>query len=206
MSLVQTPDRLQLPASLEAQLHEFRRRVWSIKMVEAACGAVFGVMVGFLAMFAVDRVLETPDWVRMALFLGVVTACAIIPLSLHRWVWGQRRLDQLARLLTRRHPHIGDQLLGIIELVRSDSEQARSRVLCQAAIEQVAEAAHKRDFRDAVPSPRHRLWAGLMTVPAAAALAITVFVPAAASNAWARLLTPWKEIPRYTFAAVTVLP
>ena len=206
MSLVQTPDRLQLPASLEAQLHEFRRRVWSIKMVEAACGAVFGVMVGFLAMFAVDRVLETPDWVRMALFLGVVTACAIIPLSLHRWVWGQRRLDQLARLLTRRHPHIGDQLLGIIELVRSDSEQARSRVLCQAAIEQVAEAAHKRDFRDAVPSPRHRLWAGLMTVPAAAALAITVFVPAAASNAWARLLTPWKEIPRYTFAAVTGLP
>jgi len=99
MSLVQTPERLQLPESLEAQLHEFRRRVWSIKMLEAACGAVFGVMVGFLAMFAIDRVLETPDWIRMALFAVVVAACALVPLSLHRWVWGQRKLEQLARLL-----------------------------------------------------------------------------------------------------------
>src|SRR5262245_20749842 len=114
MSLVQTPDRLQLPESLEAQLHEFRRRVWSIKMVEAACGAVFGVMAGFLAMFAIDRVLETPDWVRTALFAVVVLACALVPLAVHRWVWGQRKLEQLARLLTRRHPHIGDHLLGII--------------------------------------------------------------------------------------------
>lgn len=206
MSLVQTPERLQLPESLEAQLHEFRRRVWSIKMVEAACGAVFGVMVGFLAMFAIDRVLETPDWVRTALFAVVVTACALVPLALHRWVWGQRKLEQLARLLTRRHPHIGDQLLGIIELAHSDAEQARSRVLCQAAIEQVAEAAHKRDFRDAVPNPRHRLWAGLMAVPTLAALALTLFVPAAASNAWARLMTPWNDIPRYTFASVGALP
>src|SRR5262249_7147863 len=43
-------------------------------------------------------------------------------------------------------------------------------------------------------------------VPAAAALALFLFVPDAATNAWARLLAPWKATPRYTFAAVEPLP
>jgi hypothetical protein len=125
---------------------------------------------------------------------------------MHRWVWRNRRLEQLARLLSRKHPHVGDQLLGIIELVRNDAEQARSRTLCEAAIEQVAEDARKRDFRDAVPNPRHRQWAALVTVPAIAALALAAVYPAAAGNAWARLLLPWKDTPRYTFAAIEPLP
>ena len=42
---VSSPDRLQLPASLTTQLHDFRKRVWTIKSIEAGCGALFGVMV-----------------------------------------------------------------------------------------------------------------------------------------------------------------
>ena len=38
MSLAQTQDRLRLPETLHAQLHDFRRRVWSIKMIEAIGG------------------------------------------------------------------------------------------------------------------------------------------------------------------------
>ena len=52
MSLAESHERLQLPETLQAQLHEFRRRVWSIKMVEAVCAAAFGVVVAFLLMFA----------------------------------------------------------------------------------------------------------------------------------------------------------
>ena len=63
-------------------------------------------------------------------------------------------------------------MLGIIELVRNDFEQSRSRALCRAAIHQVAQEAGKRDFRDAVPNPRHRLWAWLAGVPLAWASAI----------------------------------
>ncbi|HTI51745.1 MAG TPA: hypothetical protein VL475_12360, partial [Planctomycetaceae bacterium] len=206
MSLVQSHDRLQLPETLQTQLQEFRRRVWSIKMVEAGCGALFGLVVSFLALFAIDRLCETPGWVRVALFATSISGCAIVPLAVHRWIWRRRHLEQLARLLTRKHPHIGDQLLGIIELVRSDSEQARSRTLCEAAIRQVAADATKRDFRDAVPSPRHRLWGALATVPAAAALVLLAAYPMAAANAWVRLLAPWRETPRYTFAALEAIP
>src|SRR4051794_32553816 len=130
MSLARTHDRLELPETLRTQLHEFRRRVWSIKMAEAVCAAAFGVLVAFLLMFALDRVWDTPGWPRVGLFAVTLIALAGVPLAVHRWVWRNRQLDQLARLLTRKHPHVGDQLLGIIELVRSDSEQARSRTLC----------------------------------------------------------------------------
>jgi hypothetical protein len=205
MSLAETHDGLRLPDTLQAQLHGFRRRVWTIKMVEAACMAAFGIVAAFLLMFALDRVWDTPGWPRLALFAAAVLGLAAVPLALHRWVWKNRRLEQLARLLTRKHPHIGDQLLGIIELVKDDSEQARSRQLCEAAIVQVAEDAHKRDFRDGVPNPRHKLWAGLVLVPAAVVVGLFAFVPDAASNALARLAAPWKHTPRYTFAAVEPL-
>ena len=206
MSLAGTHDRLQLPDSLQAQLHDFRRRVWSIKMVEAACAAVFGVVVAFLLTFVLDRATDTPAWVRGGLLALAALSCAIIPLSVYRWIWGNRRLEQLARLLARKHPSIGDQLLGIIELARDDSEQARSRTLCEAAIVQVADDAQRRDFSDSVPSPRHRLWGWLAAVPMAVAVGLLVFVPAAATNALARFLAPWGDTPRYTFAAVQSLP
>jgi hypothetical protein len=206
MSLVQTHDRLQLPRALEDQLHDFRRRVWSIKMAEAGCGAVFGLVIAFLAMFACDRLGDSPGALRLALFCLALCGCALVPFAVHRWVWRNRQLEQLARLLSRKHPHVGDQLLGIIELVRNDAEQARSRTLCEAAVEQVAHDAEKRNFHDAVPNPRHRLWAGLVTAPAVAALALAFFYPAASANAWARLLAPWKNTPRYTFAAIEPLP
>ena len=37
--------RLELPETLREQMFAFRRRVWAIKLTEAACGAAFGVLV-----------------------------------------------------------------------------------------------------------------------------------------------------------------
>jgi len=206
MSVAQTRERLQIPESLRRQLDDFRRRVWTIKCIEAVCAAGFGVLACFLAMFALDRFWETPSPPRLALFGLAVMACATIPVALHRWIWRQRRPEQLARLLARKHPRIGDQLLGVIELARDDSEQNRSRRLVEAAIEQVALDSERRDFRDAVPHPRHRAWLGALAVPSALAVALFAVCPLAASNAWSRLAAPWKETPRYTFASVEPLP
>jgi hypothetical protein len=206
MSLAYTPDRLRLPDSLQAQLHEFRRWVWTIKMVEAVATATFGILAAYLLMFGLDRAWDTPASLRVALFMTAAVACAVIPWALHRWVWRHRRLEQLARLLARKHPRVGDQLLGIIELARNEFEQARSRALCEAAIRDVAADAQRRDFRDAVPNPRHRLWIWLAAVPMAAAILLFALFPAAAANAWQRFLVPWKDAPRYTFTMLEQLP
>ncbi|WP_165219869.1 hypothetical protein [Aquisphaera insulae] len=206
MSTVPSHDRLQLPESLRAQLLAFRRRVWSIKMVESVAAAAFGLVAAWLVMFAVDRLVETPAWARGLLFVAAWVGTARLPLAVYRWVWRNHRLDELARLLSHKYPLIGDQLLGIIELVRDDSEQARSRALCEAAVAQVAEDARRRDFRDGVPHPRHRLWLGILAVPAAICLGLLAACPQALSNSLARLMAPWKATPRYTFAAVEPLP
>jgi hypothetical protein len=206
MSLAYTPDRLTLPATLEAQLHGFRRRVWLVKIVEAVAAAIFGVLAAYLVLFCVDRVWDTPGWPRLGLFVIAAAATARIPWAGYRWVWRHRRLDQLARLLARKHPRVGDQLLGVIELVRNDFEQARSRALCEAAIREVARDAERRDFRDAVPNPRHRQWILLGAMPTVAAFALLAVFPAAAANAWQRFLLPWKNAPRYTFTMLDRVP
>ncbi len=206
MSLAYSPDRLKLPEALEAQLHEFRRRVWAIKMVEAVAAAAFSLLVAYLVLFCLDRLWDTPGWLRAALFIAALVGCINLPVALHRWVWRHRRLEQLARLLSRKHPSVGDQLLGIIELSHNEFEQARSPALCEAAIREVASVAQKRDFRDAVPDPRHRMWGYLVSAPLAIALCLIVLVPAAASNTWSRFLAPWKDTPRYTFTMLKHLP
>ncbi len=140
------------------------------------------------------------------LFVAAVVGCVKLPVALYHWVWRHRRLEQLARLLARKHPSVGDQLLGIIELSHNEFEQARSPALCEAAIRDVASVAQKRDFRDAVPSPRHRMWGYLVSVPLAIAIALSMLVPAAAANTWSRFLAPWKDTPRYTFTMLKTLP
>ena len=197
---------LALPESLRQQLDAFRRTVWTIKAIEAVCGALFGVLVAWLVLFLLDRVSDTPAAVRWTLFAAAVASCAAIPVAFHRWIWSHRGLDRLARLIARRFPSLGDQLLGIVEIVRNQSEQQRSRALCEAAIRQVAESAGRYDLRDAVPRPRHRLWAWLAAVPLAFAVALPLFVPAAAANAWARFLSPWRLVERFTFTRVDRLP
>jgi hypothetical protein len=206
MSASESNPRLQLPESLETQLSAFRRRVWAIKSLEALGGAICGLVAGYLAVYLLDRVIDTPVPARWSIFLLALIGCALAPLYLHKWIWRQRTLDQLARLLSWRYPSLGDQMLGIIELVRNDFEQHRSLALCQAAIGQVAAEAQQRDFRDAVPTPRHRQWIWAAAIPAAAAFGLLVIYPAAATNAWSRFLSPWSDVPRYTFASIEKLP
>jgi hypothetical protein len=206
MSMSQAREPLHLPASLQTQLFAFRRRVWTIKLAEAAALAVVAVTMAFLCAFALDRLWDTPRWLRFGIWAGAIGGCAIVPLCLHRWVWRQRRLEQLARLLTRKLPRLGDQLLGIIELVHSDGEQARSRALCEAAVRSVAHDAQKCNLDSAAPNSRHRAWALLAAVLGAAIVTLGAACPSAAVNAWERFLSPWGGTPRYTFAAVNPLP
>jgi len=206
MSLAESHGRLQIPESLRAQLGDFRRRVRAVKLAEAGSAAAFVVALAFLALFAIDRAVDTPALGRVALFTAASLGLAMVPIAAYRWVWGSRTPEQLARILGITQPRVGDHLLGVLELAHSKSEQKRSLRLCEAAIAQVAEDARGRDFRAAVPNPRHRTWGLAAAVPLAVVAGLFAAVPAAATNAWARLVAPWGSTPRYTFAAVAPLP
>ena len=202
----ESTELLKVPDSLREQLASFRSRVWTTKMAEAVAVAIAGVLIAFLTVFLVDRFYDTPQSIRLGIFSVTLAICLIVPWALHRWVWRHRRLDQLAKLLRVREPNVGDQLLGVIELSESDSEQARSRTLCAAAIEQVASSASKRDLNQAAPRSRIRFWGSLVAVSACVAIGLGAVAGPAAKNAWARLAAPWADTPRYTFTMIDELP
>ncbi len=205
MSMAPSHERLTVPESLQQQLHSFRRRVWSTKMLEIVAMAAAGLLLAFCAVFALDRWVDTPKPVRFSVFVGILALWSMVPWAFHRWVWSHRRLDQLAKLLRKREPNIGDQLLGVIELSESESEQARSRTLCAAAMKQVAEAAKSRDLTQASPISRHRTWGAVAGGVAVVCGLCALMVPQASQNAWERLLAPWRETPRYTFTTIEPL-
>ncbi len=197
--------KLVVPDSLKRQLRAFRDRVWTTKIVEALTLGALGVLLAFLTVYVCDRFLDTPREARLGIFLASLAMWLVVPWALHRWVWQNRRLDQLARLLRVREPNVGDQLLSVIELAENDSEQARSRTLCAAAISQVAEAARSRDFNRAAPPTRLKSLSAALVLSAVATVLLAVLFPTAASNAWARFSAPWRDTPRYTFTSLEPL-
>ena len=197
---------LRLPEALRGQLDQYRRFVWRLKTAEAVAVAACGLLIAFLTLFLLDRLIETPRLVRWGLFAFALVAGGFVPLQLQRWVWRFRRAEQLARLLGMRQPRLGDQLLGVLELVRTPGEQARSPALCQAAVAQAARDASRYDFRTACPPSRHGLWLAFAAVATLATVAVAARFPAAARNAVARLAMPWNDIPRYTFVSLEPMP
>lgn len=206
MATVQQDKPLHLPASLRRRLQAFRRRVWAIKMAEAAGMAVVAAIAAFLCVFGLDRFADTPGWIRACILAAALAGCAVVPLYAYCWIWKCRCLEQIARLLSDKLPRLGDQLLGIVELISSDGEYLRSRALCAAAIRQVTDDAKKHDFAEATPDSRYRTWDILAVLGIAAALTLGMICPLAAQNAWARFLMPWSDLPRYTFATIESLP
>ncbi len=197
-----------LPSILETKLAEFRRRVWVVKLAEGALAALCGILLSYLFVFVLDRFIETPGWLRLALLAaGGATLGIGLPLKWHRWVWRQRGLEDAARLLRHKFPRLGDQLLGLVELARMDHAAAgRSERLVEAAMAQAAEAVKDRDFRHAVPHARHRQWGWAAAGAVAVIVVAFALVNEAAGNALARWIAPWKKIERFTFAKIQPLP
>lgn len=197
-----------LPPVLESKLSDFRKRVWIVKLTEGLLAAAFGIVFSYILVFALDRVMETPVWLRASLLIAGAAVLGLgLPLKWHRWVWRQRSLEDAARLLKRTFPRLGDQLLGIVELAHVEAGSAgRSERLVQAAMDQAADAVKDKDFTHAVPEAKHFQWGWAAGVTAMLAVAALTLVPDAAWNALARWATPWRDVERFTFAKIDPLP
>ena len=199
--------RLELPERMKAQLTKFQRRIWTVKLIEGVCAALFGLLISYLAVFALDRFFDTTASSRwLILLIGTLGLAIWLPWVCHRWIWRSRRLEQVARMLKVNHPRLGDYLLGIIELVHNNDFEGTSESLCRAALAQADRETADKDFTDSVPHPRHRRWALVVAVPLLLAVAALLIVPAAGSNALQRWLMPWQSIDRYTFTQLETLP
>ncbi|MGB0154806.1 MAG: hypothetical protein ACPGFB_12310 [Verrucomicrobiales bacterium] len=197
---------LPIPPNLKQKLEAFQSRLWSIKIAEGALAGLAGLGFSYLLTFVLDRLFDTPTLLRVIILLAGFGIPAIgLPLRWHRWISQQKSLEQIARLLRRKFPRLGDELLGIVELSHSQKGN-NSPVLVEAAMKQVDERIAKRELDDAVPDNHYRTWlTGALAVISLAA-ALTVFVSDAAQNTLARWVSPWKPVDRYTFAQLEQLP
>ncbi len=175
-------------------------------MLEATGIALFSIFFGVLCVFALDRLFDSPAWIRAAVLLLATLGVASIPLWFQKWVMRVRTAESVAKLLSKRMPAVGDSLLGAIELSHSDSEQQRSPALCKAALNQVAEDSAKRDLLAAIPSSKHRACGAMAATGLALLCGLWILYPSAIANAWARFSAPLADIQRYTFAAIEPLP
>jgi hypothetical protein len=201
-------NQVVMPEALRLQLDGFRRQLWRVKIMEAVAAGVIGILISFLLVYGLDRVWQTPSWVRLGLLIGGFSLFAVfVPFWLHRWVWRQRREAQLAKLISRRYPGLGDRLLGVIELQNQQgSADTLSPRLREAAMEAVAAETSRRRLDEALPPQKHRTWAlaalGLVGISVVA----FVLTPRAGFNALQRWLMPLSDTQRYTFTRLEQPP
>lgn len=202
------PTRTPLPESLRQQLVEYRRQLWRTKISEAVFAGIFGLLLSFLIVFAIDRFSATPALARLAILIAGTSLSAVFaPMWLHRWVWRHRDHDQLAKLISRKHPGLGDRLLGVIDLAnQSENEDTLSPRLRAAAMDSVAAETRNRKLDDLLPLSRHRRWSlAVILLFLVAGTALTL-VPEAGLNSLRRWLFPLSETPRYTFTQLDDVP
>lgn len=201
MSAHPPDDRHAIPDSLKRQLDSFRKHLWRRKVIEIIALGLIGLFLSFLLLFGLDRVWQTPIWARLLILVsGVSLFVGFAPYWLHRWVWGHRHEGQLARLIAKKYPGLGDRLLGVIELQAQDENgDTLSPRLREAAMQVVAAEAEKRELDEALPLARHRKW-GLAAIALMLLVSTAfVFTPKAGLNALERWLNPFANIERYTF-------
>ena len=192
---------VNLPPRMKAALEQYQKRVWTIKLAEGVLAAIFGILVSYIIVFCLDRVFDTPVLLRvLILVVGMVGMIFLLPMKYYHWVWKHRQLDGVARLLQQKFPRFGDHVLGIVELARNREDQLSSPTLVEAAMRQVDDEVARHNLAEAVPNPRHRRWACATVLPLTLVAIGAVVIPATSWNTFARWLTPWRDVARYTFA------
>ena len=199
--LTEPQGKIKIPPRMKAALEQYQKRVWTIKLAEGVLAAIFGILISYIIVFCLDRVFDTPTLLRiLILVIGMVGMVFLLPMKYYNWVWRHRQLDGVARLLQQKFPRFGDHVLGIVELARNRDDQLSSPTLVEAAMRQVDAEVARHNLADAVPNPRHRRWAWATVLPLVLVIGISVVIPATSWNTFARWLTPWRNVPRYTFA------
>lgn len=201
-------DKVDLPESLRDQLHLFEGRLRWMESAVAVLGALIGVLLSYLLLFFSDRFWDTHWLLRAALFAGGILCCSwFARLWLRHWYFRRRNVRDLARLIQRRFPQLGDRLLGIVELAENGSDpEVGSPALVAAAIRQVSAETEKYDFKAAVETNQPRRFTLVFIGAALLSAVLLGLFPAAGVNTWKRWFKPLSPIDRYTFVSLDALP
>lgn len=199
---------LSLPESLKQQIAVYEARLKRVETLLAVAGGVVGFLLMYVLLLGMDRLFDTPKFLRAALLTTGTSVAAVFARRWGRnWLWKRRSANQLTVLLGGHFRSLGDRLQGVLELVEAGELPANiSPALCRAAIAQVAEESSRHDFASAVPQRNMKRWGWAAAGVIALTLVALAVIPRAATNAAHRFIAPWADVERYTFASLEALP
>ncbi len=196
----------RLSPRIRSALEQFRNRLWSLKIAEGALSGIVGLTFSFLLAFLCDRLMDPPQWLRWSLLgSGLIAPFLIFPVIWHRWVWRRRSLNHSARMIRRRLPGFGDELLGIVELAQEGSSR-QNRTLVTAAMRQVEARIGEQQLVDLLHEERRRNLQRAVSVMLLLITGLFILAPRATAITLVRWVAPWKPIPRYVFARIEPPP
>jgi hypothetical protein len=198
-----------LPYNLQKALSDlatYSRKIFSLKFGSLLLAAL---LVSWLAVFASDRLWNTPVWARLALtFCGWGGALAFAWMI--RWTAFNRSASRkwLARQVRIRFGGPGDRLLGVIELTenRNEKDSSYSESLYEAALKRVEKEVSGLPLDQTFnrkPARQSALGASFFGL---IILACFLTYPDLSQNASWRWAIPWSDIERNTLTRLSNVP
>ena len=198
-----------LPSSLQnalASLANHSRKIFSLKFGSLL---LLSLCVSWLALFASDRVWDTPVWARIALSCSGWLAALAFAWMIIRTAFNQSSSRKwLARQVRNRFGGPGDRLLGIIELTdkRHEEHTSYSESLYTAALKRVegeiSSLSLDQTF-DRKPAKQAGLAAGSFVL---GMFACFLVYPDLSKNASWRWAVPWSNLERDTLTRLSSVP
>lgn len=190
----------KLPQSLVERLILFRSQLRKRKAWEVGLAGLLTCTVSFIAFTVLDRIMDSSMPLRALFFsIGCLALVMALPLWLIRWVIPYSTPIQIAHLIAKHYPRMGDRLLGIIELQSHQIDNpVESTGLRKAAVAVVAKEIASRNIEAALPKSHTLKWLYALAIICFSILITGVQSPKTLSNSFLRWSMPFAEVTRYT--------
>lgn len=194
-----------IPEELKLQLTQFQRQLWIRKVTEALIAGILGLALSFIIIFLIERLVEIPLWLRIInLIIGISIFAIFVPMWLNKWLFKHRKENQIATLIAKKFPHLGDEILGVIELDAASAKYS-SKDLRAAAMLTVAKNSAQRDFTLALPTSYLIKLSTTLIICIILILSFLFIIPQSGFfSTVKRWILPWSNTERFTYTKLDV--
>ena len=164
------------PETIRA-IRRFGARRHRLLMLRGICAFLFTIMLGWMALAAVDGTFIIEDGLRWSLSLAAYgLAAAVAWITSWRYLFGARGQRDLARLLERAEPSLHEDMLSAVELAEDDHPEFDSEAFRQRLQDNTALKAGSLNIARLLPAKRLGRWFGVVALVLAGLVSL-FFVP-----------------------------
>lgn len=189
-----------------AAIQRFGARRQRLLTLRGICAFLFTIMLGWMALAAVDGTFIIEDALRWSLSLAAYgLAAAVAWITSWRYLFGARGRRDLARLLERAEPSLHEDLLSAVELAEDEHPEFDSEAFRQRLQDNTAVKAAGLNIAALLPTKRLGRWFAIVSIVLAGLVSL-FFVPGFHfPQLLARAALPFVNLARPSDTIITLL-